>query len=221
MMATKSKKPAAKTTKKAVKPKVSAKKVAPKKAVAKKAAPKAAPQVQAPVAANAAPAAAPMACGACDCSSKKCGKCGKVVLVILAVVAAIALACYVVCPKFKQAAAPALVGTQWGLVELSGKHPAEEGRFSLQFDAEGQMTGQSGCNRFSGRYEMDGEKLKVLSPLVGTRMACPGAAMKQENEFLDILSSAEQVGVQDDGRLFVWGAKGRILIFAQPQTEQE
>lgn len=226
-MATKTKKPAAKTVKKAAKPKAAAKKTAPKKVAAPKVSAKAKPktaatvakpvQSQPPVAAQ--PAAAPMACEACDCSRKKCGKCGKVILVLAAIIAAIALACYVWCPKVREAA-PALVGTQWGLVDLSGKAPAENGRFSLLLDAEGQISGQSGCNRYSGRYELTGEKLKIASPLVGTRMACPGDAMKQENEFLDILSSAEQLGIQDDGRLFIWGAKGRILIFAAQQPQE-
>jgi len=63
------------------------------------------------------------------------------------------------------AADSALVGTQWVL---------DASAASLRF-ASSQVTGNDGCNQFTGSYRRSGSAL-TFGPLAGTRKACPGAA---------------------------------------------
>jgi heat shock protein HslJ len=61
-------------------------------------------------------------------------------------------------------------------------------RLTLAFKS-GQVSGSSGCNRFHGAFTVKGNAL-TIHPLATTRMACEGAIMVQEQEFLSALQSA-------------------------------
>jgi heat shock protein HslJ len=87
-------------------------------------------------------------------------------------------------------ATPALEGTDWILVELGDK-PAVPGATgtppTLRFDAAGgRLSGSGGCNRITGTYRVDGDRL-TFGPIASTRMACP-EAMDQEQAFLKALA---------------------------------
>jgi heat shock protein HslJ len=63
----------------------------------------------------------------------------------------------------------ALTGTSWQLTELAGQPGARQ---TLQFDAsQGRVSGNGGCNNFSGGYQWSGKSLK-MGPLASTRRAC-------------------------------------------------
>lgn len=115
------------------------------------------------------------------------------------------------------AARPPIVGPEdspvdnyWKLVELNGK-PAphgsggKEAHLLLQLDKP-IARGFGGCNRFSARYELDGEKLS-FHELVATRVAC-AEGMDLESEYFDALLRAvvwtragDQLTLEDaDGR---------------------
>lgn len=69
-----------------------------------------------------------------------------------------------------------LEGTQWKLTQLEGK-PATaaspEKAPSLQFlAADKRVVGSGGCNRLTGSYTLDGNKL-TLGQVASTMMACP------------------------------------------------
>ena len=82
------------------------------------------------------------------------------------------------------AAAMLLSGSEWGL--------AAGGEIFVQFN-DGHVSGSSGCNRFAGSYEQDGERLK-LRPLIVTRMACmDDGVMRKEQEFLGMLDATRTV----------------------------
>ena len=52
----------------------------------------------------------------------------------------------------------------------------------ISFDIEGGIiSGQDGCNRFTGKMEVQGNGIR-FSPIAGTRMACPGN--KKEYDFV-------------------------------------
>ncbi len=69
-----------------------------------------------------------------------------------------------------------LSDTGWTLVELNGKlfirieaHPT-----TMQFDKSGyQVFGSGGCNRYTGTYKQDGNKL-TFGVMAATNMFCPG-----------------------------------------------
>lgn len=62
--------------------------------------------------------------------------------------------------------------------------------------SDGQASGRSGCNRFTGRYVTDGDSF-AFGPLAATRMACPDRAMQIEAEFHALVSTI--TGWQRDG----------------------
>src|SRR4051812_47902380 len=68
-----------------------------------------------------------------------------------------------------------LAGTQWALdVSALGVSGASSVSSWITFE-RGRVSGNDGCNAFSGSYELDGSKLR-FGPLAGTRKACIGPA---------------------------------------------
>ena len=49
----------------------------------------------------------------------------------------------------------------------------------IDFDSEGRMTGNVGCNGFGGEYELDGDMI-TFSPIESTLMFCEGPVGDQE-----------------------------------------
>ena len=105
------------------------------------------------------------------------------------------------------APAAALEGTEWRLVDIGGQ-PAPAGADTTRHPgftllAEGRkIQGSAGCNRMSGTYQLDGEKLK-FGPLATTRMACP--AMQTETAFLKALEATTRYEVKGSS-LTLFGA---------------
>ncbi len=116
--------------------------------------------------------------------------------------------------------AAALEGTEWRLVDIGGqpsaaaadstRHPG----FTLL--AEGRkVQGSAGCNRMTGTYQLDGQKLK-FGPLATTRMACP--AMQTETAFLKALEATTRYEVSGSS-LTLYGADtavARLEVAAKP-----
>lgn len=118
-----------------------------------------------------------------------------------------------------QADAPVLIGPTWVAVELAGmpvpSQPAAR-RPTLEFVANGRVAGRDGCNRFSGPYRRDGERLTV-GPLAVTRMACPGAD-DVTRRFDGALKGTSRFRIAA-GRLELYGATGKPLAIFTASDE--
>ena len=89
-----------------------------------------------------------------------------------------------------------LAGSSW---EVTGYNNGKGGVVSViigseitaNFDEEGQMTGNAGCNDYFGAYEADGENIS-MGPFGTTRKACqePEGIMEQESQYLAALETA-------------------------------
>jgi heat shock protein HslJ len=115
-------------------------------------------------------------------------------------------------PARKPGTAMALDGTNWRLTHL-GKEaittPASTRAASLQFHAtERRVSGSTGCNRLSGRYKHDGQRLS-LPPLETTRMICPDA-IDIESRFLAALQKVARYRIVGS-QLNLYDAKGVLL----------
>ena len=125
-------------------------------------------------------------------------------------------------PEASAPAAPAaaLEGTEWRLVDIGGqpspagadstRHPG----FTLLADGR-KVQGSAGCNRMTGTYQLDGQKLK-FGPLATTRMACP--AMQTETAFLKALEATTRYEVSGSS-LTLYGADtavARLEAAAKP-----
>jgi putative lipoprotein len=97
-----------------------------------------------------------------------------------------------------------LAGSEWGL--------AGGGEQFLQF-RDGRLSGYSGCNRYMGTYEQDGNKL-TLGPLASTKKACAPARMEKERAWFAML---EQVRAFEATHLVLKlkGAGGRVIATLQ------
>jgi heat shock protein HslJ len=84
-----------------------------------------------------------------------------------------------------------LAGTSWTLVSYGGagnQTPAAAGILtSVVFAPNGQVSGNLGCNGFSGTYMVKDGTL-VFGPLASTLMACPDPQMTQEGTAFQVLS---------------------------------
>ncbi|HYJ98663.1 MAG TPA: META domain-containing protein, partial [Burkholderiaceae bacterium] len=116
------------------------------------------------------------------------------------------------------AAAPAgpaaLENTYWKLASLRGQPvapPAErqrEAHLILQ-PAQRRVVGSGGCNRLSGAYTLDGERL-AFSRAIGTMMACRDG-MDQERALLDALTQVARWRVNGQ-RLVLLDERGAALL---------
>lgn len=117
--------------------------------------------------------------------------------VILAALAAGALCC----PA--QAQAPAVVG-EWSVLAIGNEAVAAEAGLSVTFTADGAVSGSTGCNAFSGRYEARGAGVTVL-PLRMTRRGCPEAETRREVAMMRALGTTRRADQRVEGRLALMG----------------
>lgn len=87
-----------------------------------------------------------------------------------------------------------LRNTYWKLTETGGRtvftHEGQREAHMILNEAENQVRGHGGCNRFSGGFELDGESL-TFGPLAITEMACP-RGMDTEAAFLAVLTETDR-----------------------------
>jgi heat shock protein HslJ len=118
--------------------------------------------------------------------------------------------------RFEREAPPRLEGVHWEVSGYNnGRHavvgPLAGTRLTLMFE-DGRISGVSGCNRFHGLFEAEGNALRV-PPLATTRKACAHAVMVQEQEFLRALESATTWDIVR-GMLDVHRADGERVLTA-------
>jgi putative lipoprotein len=111
-----------------------------------------------------------------------------------------------------QAGDAPLENTYWKLVRL-GDGPviaAEKQRepYLMFHPASKRVSGSGGCNRLSGSYESDGNRLK-LGQTAGTLMACP-TGMETEKKFLETLGQTGRVRIKGQ-HLELLDAAGNVV----------
>lgn len=106
-----------------------------------------------------------------------------------------------------------LQGSRWTLVGLADETPLGEVDVTAEF-SEGQVAGNSGCNSYSGTYEVDGENIEI-GELTMTLMACldPDGIMDQEQRFLELLAGSQTFTVEGD-QLILHTSSGETLTFS-------
>lgn len=86
---------------------------------------------------------------------------------------------------------PPLANTAWALAELGGEAiilPPSMQLIDLRFRTGALVTGFTGCNVLTGRYEATDTRLEFREPLSTTLRICPSPAlMEQERELLTSL----------------------------------
>jgi heat shock protein HslJ len=108
---------------------------------------------------------------------------------------------------------PASIQGQWKLVSFGG--PAAqfsvdpEVETSIEFDAEGKLNGNVGCNGFGGEYTVDGTTI-TFGPVMSTLMFCEAVA---EQESITLAVFQEKATFALDGNtLTITSADGASFI---------
>lgn len=109
-----------------------------------------------------------------------------------------------------------LTGTKWRLEDLAGAGVMDGVQATLEFPAEGEVTGNASCNRFHGTVTISDAAIAVR-PLATTRKLCGEALMHQENQYLAALREARRFEIEG-GFLHVFTAdRAQPLRFAAVQ----
>jgi heat shock protein HslJ len=107
-----------------------------------------------------------------------------------------------------------LAGTQWVLVSNDGTDAIVETTVTLEFTANGEARGNTGCNIFRTPYTVEGDALQFSETIVTTRRACVvEGANQQEQRYLEALTSALSYTLAEDQLVIIYG-DGQQLIFA-------
>ena len=120
---------------------------------------------------------------------------------------------------FAPSAPAGLPGTSWGVISYNNGREAVVSLLtgtdiSLIFGTDGQVSGNAGCNTYSGGYQAGGKALKV-GPLARTRMFCdtPAGVMEQEQQYLAALQNAAAFEIAGD-TLTIRDASGAMQVVA-------
>jgi heat shock protein HslJ len=111
--------------------------------------------------------------------------------------------------------APTLKDVWWQAEDIGGKGIIDRSDVTLMLGSDGRIGGKSGCNGYSASYQITDDKLKITSPLIGTRMACAPALMNQEQSFQKLVETAVSFAISPDGNLILQSADGAISRFVR------
>ena len=107
-----------------------------------------------------------------------------------------------------------LAGTNWRLAAYgpaSAPQPAAADiETSLAFGSDGKVSGNMGCNGFSGDYTQAGNTL-TFGPIMRTLMACEGQRMEQEDAAMQVLVDTATFTLDGD-TLTITSADGGMLL---------
>jgi heat shock protein HslJ len=111
-----------------------------------------------------------------------------------------------------------LSGTSWKLVSYgppaSATPAAPSADPTLTFDKDGTVSGNAGCNTFSGKYTISGSQVS-FGPMAATLMACSDALMQQEAAVFNVLTGSRKYKL-DAGVLTILSESGDSAITFAP-----
>jgi heat shock protein HslJ len=64
-----------------------------------------------------------------------------------------------------------------------------------------KIGGSTGCNLYSGKYQLQGEKFSIEQSIITTKRACTKELGEQESRVLKALASADKLKINRQGRL--------------------
>jgi heat shock protein HslJ len=112
-------------------------------------------------------------------------------------------------------ASATLSGTAWTATSVGGAFVDANSPPTMDFGADGKVSGTTGCNQYSGTYEVDGNEIAV-GPLAMTMMLCEGSVGEQETLFGPALQGATTWAIDATGTLTLSGA---VDIVAKPSVQ--
>lgn len=113
-----------------------------------------------------------------------------------------------------------LADTSWDCYEFAvGATPMpvlSTAPITMQFGADGTLSGNSGVNTYTTSYKTDGTSIEIGEQIASTMMAGEEDAMKQEADFLVTLPTAATFNITDNGELVLFGPAENMIVRARP-----
>ena len=91
----------------------------------------------------------------------------------------------------------ALEGTTWQLTELNGQSVSSDPLMAVYFTASNTIIGSSGCNIFTGSYNLMGDQIDITVS-TSTTKTCPDTQRLMEDAFLSVMTIASNYESQGD-----------------------
>jgi heat shock protein HslJ len=110
-------------------------------------------------------------------------------------------------------AEPALAGTAWWVEDIGGQGVVDSSHTTLDLTRQGQVSGDTGCNRYTARAQIGDGTITFGAP-GGTRKACVPALMDQEMAFYEAIGKVVSWEIADTGLLYLRDADGNDLLRA-------
>ena len=104
-----------------------------------------------------------------------------------------------------------LTGQEWIVEDINRRGVVDFSRATIKFDSSGRISGNASCNSYSAGYSATAPQDLRLTEIVLTRKGCPPALMNQERAFIDILGSARQYTITQDGALVIYAPNGDTI----------
>lgn len=133
------------------------------------------------------------------------------------ITALIALAVVSSCKTTKEMPAEILTTTTWQLSSLNG-NSINVGSYSrnlpyLTFTTDNKVKGSSGCNSFSGSYNLNDTGGMNISRVMATKMFCEGV---NETAFFDALSKVNMSKTESE-KLTLMNGVEEVMVFVPKQ----
>lgn len=101
-----------------------------------------------------------------------------------------------------------LTNTLWKLIQIDGKPvPPQEGEIRLRFPDAKQFLGTTGCNDYSGGYDLEDTSLALRS-ITATEKACDN--IKVEQRYFRLLGEVETYQIKGD--TLTLSSSGEVLL---------
>jgi len=108
-----------------------------------------------------------------------------------------------------------LFGRSWTLTRIGGAPVEALGRSTLKIAGDGAVSGDAGCNRYTGRVDASGDRLD-FSPLAATKRACAAAAVNAQEARLFNAFERTAAWRLDGENLALLDRAGRPLLLFAP-----
>ncbi|HTQ37315.1 MAG TPA: META domain-containing protein [Steroidobacteraceae bacterium] len=108
--------------------------------------------------------------------------------------------------------APQLAGTRWTVTSIDGNDAGRGPDLTADFGVDGRVSGDSGCNHFSGPFIQDGSTLTFGELLSSRRDCAEPDRQRREDHMLDVLQGTTRVRLAHDGALRLTGPSGTMTL---------
>ncbi len=111
-----------------------------------------------------------------------------------------------------------IYGATWLAEDIKGKGVIDNLQTTLEVARDGRVSGLAGCNRFTGKPQIQGDSID-FGPVAMTQMACLPSVNEQEQRFITALSETKTYRFEDGGLLFLNAEGEPVIRFTELKNE--